>query len=97
MGCSYSNVKDDTKKKFKNYPGLLDKSLQDNYDKDEIVNVNSNKKKLQKLEKICEFNENVELRDICFVESSFYNFFQKIEENKVLKNLILCNVEFDGK
>jgi len=102
MGCTDSKVKQNIKikqtlNKIKNNDELnVDESLLDHYTKEERINILSNSKKIQHLHHICEFEENVELLNLTFLDSSFYSFFQKIGINKKMKSIFLKNIEFEG-
>lgn len=105
MGCGSSNTKVDFKKDknalekilARRGLGYMEDSLLNENTKGERIDLVSNEKKLNKLYKICEFDEIVDLHDLFFLDSSFYSFFEKIGRNTKMHTLSLRNVEFEGK
>lgn len=103
MGCSSSNVKSNCKGNFYkknveiNLNGSLDDTIKNHLQKEKRKEVNvSHFKKVKEIYNMCEFQENVEFRDLYFFDSSYLTFFQKIGINKKLKVLYFKNVEFEG-
>lgn len=104
MGCSSSSTKQNIKQDKntlekilarKSY-GYAEDSLLNEGIKGDRVDLVLNEKKINKLFKICEFNEVVDLHDLFFLDSSFYSFFEKIGRNKKMHTLSLRNIEFEG-
>ena len=104
MGCGSSNTKVNLQKDKITLDNILsrksvryaDDSLLNDHVKGDRKDLISNEKKLNKLFKICEFDEVVDLQDLFFLDSSFYSFFEKIGNNKKMHTLSLRNLEFEG-
>ncbi len=97
MGCSSSDVKYNSKNTEIDSNEILDDMMKESLNKQIRKKVDiSHFEKVKNLYKICEFEENVQLSDLYFFNTSYLSFFLKIGENKNLKSLYLNNVEFEG-
>jgi hypothetical protein len=104
MGCGSSNTKVHLQKDKTTLDNILsrksvrymDDSLLKYHEKGDRKDLILNEKKLKNLFKICDYNEAVDLKDLFFLDSSFYSFFEKIGNNKKMHTLSLRNIEFEG-
>ena len=101
MGCggSKENKKHssfDLNNQKKNTLSKINDSLLNEYSIDKKYDILNNEKKLNQLIEICQYSQIVELKNITFVDASFFTLINKIRVNNKIERLILKNIEFEG-
>lgn len=102
MGCGTSNTNNDKKhshhKEHKDNSqfGKINETLLDEFITDDRMDILSNMKKLKHLYDICQKEINVELQNLTFADSSFFEFINLIGKNNNIQKLMLRNIEFEG-